>query len=234
MSASRPLFIAACLILALLIGGAALTRAPENGTVLTTGKALVGGPFKLTDQHGRTVRDSDFRGKYCCGLRLHLLSGRLSGELQVMSAALDQLGPDAENIQPLFITIDPARDTPQVMKDYVSNFNPRLVGLTGSRSIAAVAASIASITRKRRVANRATDYLMDHSSYIYLMGPGRKFVSTSPIEQTPKLWLTQSARPSNSYRVDNVNKSDQRLVASNPATCWFLRRGIPRPRAGAL
>ena len=64
MSASRPLFIAACLILALLIGGVALTRAPENGAVLTTGKALVGGPFRLTDQHGKTVSDTDFRGKY--------------------------------------------------------------------------------------------------------------------------------------------------------------------------
>ena len=63
MSASRPLFIAACLILALLIGGVALTRAPDNGAVLTTGKALVGGPFKLTDQNGRAVTDQDFKGR---------------------------------------------------------------------------------------------------------------------------------------------------------------------------
>ncbi|MET0481605.1 MAG: SCO family protein, partial [Aestuariivirgaceae bacterium] len=112
MSASRPLFIAACLILALLIGGVALTRAPDNTAVLTTGKALVGGPFRLTDQHGKTVSDTDFRGKYMLVVFGYTFCPDVCpAELQVVTAALDALGPKAERIQPVFITIDPERDT---------------------------------------------------------------------------------------------------------------------------
>lgn len=179
MSASRPLFIAACLILALLIGGAALTRAPENGTVLTTGKALVGGPFKLTDQHGRTVRDSDFRGKYMLVVFGYTFCPDVCpAELQVMTAALDQLGPLADRIQPVFITIDPQRDTVPQLSLYAGNFHPRLVLLTGS------SAEIADVAKAYRVyydkaegsAGTSRDYLMDHSSIIYLMGPDGQFV----------------------------------------------------------
>src|SRR5262245_63103382 len=135
MSASRPLFIAACLILALLIGGVALTRAPDNGTVLTTGKALVGGPIKLTDQHGRTVSDADFRGKYMLVVFGYTFCPDVCpAELQVITAALDALGPLADRIQPVFITIDPERDTVAQLALYAGNFHPRLVILTGSRA----------------------------------------------------------------------------------------------------
>jgi protein SCO1/2 len=179
MSASRPLFIAACLILALLIGGTALTRAPGNGTVLTTGKALVGGPFTLTDQHGRTVRDSDFRGKYMLVVFGYTYCPDVCpAELQVITAALDQLGPVADKIQPVFITIDPERDTVPQLALYAGNFHPRLVLLTGS------SAAIADVAKAYRVyyakaegsASTSRDYLMDHSSIIYLMGPDGQFV----------------------------------------------------------
>jgi cytochrome oxidase Cu insertion factor (SCO1/SenC/PrrC family) len=179
MSASRPLFIAACLILALLIGGVALTRAPDNGTVLTTGKALVGGPFKLTDQHGKTVSDTDFRGKYMLVVFGYTFCPDVCpAELQVVTAALDALGPLAERIQPVFISIDPERDTVSQLALYAGNFHPRLVLLTGS------SAAIADVAKAYRVyyakaegsANAGRDYLMDHSSIIYLMGPDGQFV----------------------------------------------------------
>ncbi len=179
MSASRPLFIAACLILALLIGGVALTRAPDNGAVLTTGKALVGGPFKLTDQHGKIVNDTDFRGKYMLVVFGYTFCPDVCpAELQVVTAALDALGPLAERIQPVFITIDPERDSVPQLALYAGNFHPRLVLLTGS------SAEIADVAKAYRVyyakaegsANAGRDYLMDHSSIIYLMGPDGQFV----------------------------------------------------------
>ena len=178
MSASRPLFIVACLILALLIGGVALTRAPDNGAVLTTGKALVGGSFKLTDQHGKTVSDTDFRGKYMLVVFGYTFCPDVCpAELQVVTAALDALGPLAERIQPVFITIDPERDTVPQLALYAGNFHPRLVLLTGS------SAAIADVAKAYRVyyakaegsANAGRDYLMDHSSIIYLMGPDGQF-----------------------------------------------------------
>jgi cytochrome oxidase Cu insertion factor (SCO1/SenC/PrrC family) len=179
MSASRPLFIAACLILALLIGGVALTRAPDTGTVLTTGKALVGGPFRLTDQHGKTVGDTDFRGRYMLVVFGYTFCPDVCpAELQVITAALDALGPLADRIQPVFITVDPERDTVSQLALYAGNFHPRLVLLTGS------SAAIADVAKAYRVyyaraegsANAGSDYLMDHSSIIYLMGPDGQFV----------------------------------------------------------
>jgi cytochrome oxidase Cu insertion factor (SCO1/SenC/PrrC family) len=179
MSASRPLFVIACLILALLIGGVALTRAPGNGPPLTTGKALVGGPFKLTDQHGKTVSDADFRGKYMLLVFGYTFCPDVCpAELQVVTAALDALGPLADRIQPVFITIDPERDTVSQLALYAGNFHPRLVLLTGT------SAEIAEVAKAYRVyyakaessANAGRDYLMDHSSIIYLMGPDGQFV----------------------------------------------------------
>ena len=179
MCPSRPLFIAACLILALLIGGVAFTRAPDNGAVLTTGKALVGGPFKLTDQHGKTVSDTDFRGKYMLVVFGYTFCPDVCpAELQVVTAALDALGPKAEQIQPVFITIDPERDTVDQLAVYAGNFHPRLALLTGSST------AIADVAKAYRVyyakaegsAAAGRDYLMDHSSIIYLMGPDGQFV----------------------------------------------------------
>jgi cytochrome oxidase Cu insertion factor (SCO1/SenC/PrrC family) len=98
-------------------------------------------------------------------------------ELQVMSAALDELGPGAEKIQPIFITIDPARDTPETLKVYVSNFHPRMVGLTGSdQDIAAVAKAYRVYYAKAKRSENKPDYVMDHGTILYLMGPDGKFV----------------------------------------------------------
>jgi protein SCO1/2 len=86
-----------------------------------------------------------------------------------MSAALDEMGSKAEEIVPIFITVDPERDTPEVMKAYVSNFHPRMVGLTGTPAeIAAVARAYRSYYKKAP-GGEPDAYLMDHSSIIYLM-----------------------------------------------------------------
>jgi protein SCO1/2 len=96
-------------------------------------------------------------------------------ELQTVVAALDQLGPLAERIVPVFITIDPERDTPAALAEYVKLFDERLVGLTGSRDQIAAAARAYRVYYARANSKDTTAYLMDHSSFIYLIGPDGSF-----------------------------------------------------------
>lgn len=142
---------------------------PKRGEI-SVGKALVGGPFELTDHKGKRVRDSDFRGKlmvvyfgftYCPDI--------CPAGLQVISAAMDDLGAKADRVVPMFVTVDPERDTPEQMKSYVGSFNKRIIGLTGS------AEDISKVAKAYRVYYRKVqdpalnDYTMDHTSFMYLM-----------------------------------------------------------------
>ena len=170
-------FAAAVLLIAAALGGYAWmnrhTVAPQG-----SGVALVGGPFTLTDQEGRRVTEKDFLGRYMLVFfGFTYCPDICPTELQVMTAALDAMGPVAEKIQPVFVSIDPERDTPEVMKAYVANFGPRLIGLTGTpEEIAAVAKAYRVYYAKAANQNAPDDYLMDHSSIIYLMGPDGSFV----------------------------------------------------------
>jgi cytochrome oxidase Cu insertion factor (SCO1/SenC/PrrC family) len=159
------------------LGALWLTRSLPEGSI-GSGTALVGGPFSLIDQNGKRVTDQDFRGKYMLIFFGYTYCPDVCpSELQVMSAALDELGPEADKIQPIFITIDPARDTPETLKVYVSNFHPRLIGLTGSEAdIALVAKAYRVYYAKAKGTEDKADYLMDHGTILYLMGPDGKFV----------------------------------------------------------
>jgi protein SCO1/2 len=103
-------------------------------------------------------------------------------ELGVMTQALDQLGPKAEQVRPVFITIDPDRDTVAHMKDYVALFHPRMVGLTGTPEQVRDAARAYRVyyAKAPQKDGKPDEYLMDHSSFIYLMGPDGKFVGVYP------------------------------------------------------
>ena len=178
--------LAAVAVAAFVIGGiAALALIPglgqrlAPGVVTTTGKALVGGPFNLVDHTGRRVTDADFRGRY-----MLVFFGFISCPdvcptgLQVTSAALEQIGTKAERITPVFVSVDPERDTPAKLAEYVGSFHPRLVGLTGSiEEIQAVAKAYRVYFKKVSNGPGAEDYTMDHTSIIYLMGPDGAFVS---------------------------------------------------------
>ena len=146
---------------------------------IATGKALVGGPFELTNQDGKRVKSSDFAGKYMLVVFGYTYCPDICpSELQVVSAALDELGPAAERIQPVFVTVDPTRDTPQVMKDYVANFHPGFVGLTGSEEdIAGIAKAYRVYYRKVEQTDPSIPYLMDHTTLVYLMGPDGDYVT---------------------------------------------------------
>jgi cytochrome oxidase Cu insertion factor (SCO1/SenC/PrrC family) len=164
-------FAVIAIALALILAGSAFFLTPSRPIASGSGTALVGGPFALTDQTGKRVTDKDYLGHYTLVFFGYTFCPDVCPtELQVMSAALDKLGAKADAIQPLFITIDPERDTVDVMKQYVANFYPRLVGLTGSpQDIAGAAKAYRVYYAKVPGKSGATDYLMDHSSIVYLM-----------------------------------------------------------------
>jgi len=136
----------------------------------------IGGPFALTDQNGAVRRDADFRGK----LMLIYFGYTFCPDvcpttLDEMTRALALLGPKAEEIVPIFITVDPERDTTPQMKAYASNFDPRLVALTGSpEQIAAVARAYRVYYEKAKGEGGA--YTVDHSSVMYLMGRDGRYI----------------------------------------------------------
>ena len=150
---------------------------PGLGRSVITGQADVGGPFRLTDQNGKAVSDADFRGRYMLiYFGYSFCPDVCPTTLSVMAQALDRLGGESRRVTPIFITIDPERDTPQVLGDYMKAFGPNFVGLTGS------AAAIKDVEKKYRVYAvkkplEKGGYGMDHSSVMYLMGPDGKMIS---------------------------------------------------------
>lgn len=152
------------------------------------GEALVGGAFTLTDQNGQRRTDADFRG------RLMLVNFGFTNcpdicplGLSMMTETLDRLGPQAESVQPIFITVDPARDTPAVIKDYVAHFSDRMVGLTGTPEEIAAAAKAYRVYYKVH-GDPATNpnYAVDHSGFIYLMGRDGKFLAHFMHDTSPE------------------------------------------------
>jgi cytochrome oxidase Cu insertion factor (SCO1/SenC/PrrC family) len=139
----------------------------------SAGRALVGGPFTLTDHTGKQVTDKDFRGRTMVVVfGFTFCPDICPTELQLISAVLDKLGPKAKDVVPLFITIDPERDTPEQLASYVKSFHPRLLGLTGTQQEIEAAAKAYRVYFKKVADPKSTaGYTMDHSAFIYVMGP---------------------------------------------------------------
>lgn len=146
----------------------------------------VGGPFTLVDHTGQTVTQADFAGQYLLVyFGFTYCPDVCPTELANMAAAMGQLDEAvAEQVQPVFITIDPERDTPQAMADYVDLFHPRMIGLTGSEEQIAEVAGEYRVYYRRVDSSEFTDYQMDHSSFVYLMGPDGENLAVFP-PQTP-------------------------------------------------
>lgn len=172
-----------------------LTGSFSGPTVATSGKALIGGPFTLVDQHGKTVTDQDFRGRFMLVFfGFTHCPDICPAELQVMSASLDALGPDGAEVVPIFVTLDPERDTPAIMGDYVENFGSRFVGLTGSPDAIAAAAKAYRIAYSKFQEHPAkSDYSIDHSALVYLMGKDGEYV-THFAYGTPAAKMTETLR----------------------------------------
>jgi protein SCO1/2 len=182
------------------LGGAAaliLARGPAGPGVATTGTALIGGPFTLVGRDGKPVTDQAFHGKYMLVFfGFTHCPDICPAELQVMSAALDELGDKANDVVPIFITLDPERDTPKVVADYVANFNPRFVGLTGSPEQIAQAAKVYRVTYSKfqEEGAKPDDYTIDHVALVYLMGKNGEYL-THFAYGTPAAKMTETLRP---------------------------------------
>jgi protein SCO1/2 len=153
----------------------------------------IGGPFTLTASDGRTVTQKDFSGEptliffgytHCPDV--------CPATLFEMSEVLRALGPD-KKAAALFITVDPERDTPDVLKDYVSSFDPRIIGVTGSREqIDPVLKEFRVYSRK--VGNEGNDYTMDHTALVYLMDKQWRFVRPFRLDRKPEVAAAELAK----------------------------------------
>ncbi len=167
----RPLILSSVMFASTLIMSEPPTRA-------ATSPVTIGGPFTLSTPDGTTVTDQTYRGKWLLVyFGYTFCPNSCPTMLLEIATALKKLGPDAAKVQPLFITVDPQRDTPEVMQQYTQSFDPRIIGLTGTpQQIAAVAEEYGAYYVRHQTGPSAEDYVMDHSVYLYLMDPGGNYV----------------------------------------------------------
>jgi protein SCO1/2 len=146
--------------------------------------SAVGGPFALTDQNGKPITDKDMAGHpFLVFFGFTHCPDVCPTTLFDVSEIFRALGPDKQ-VRALFITVDPERDTPQVMKDYLSNFDPRITGATGDE--AAVAAAIKGYrVYAKKVPLDGGDYTMDHTAIVYLMGKDGRFIAPFNMKRRP-------------------------------------------------
>ncbi len=141
--------------------------------------AAIGGPFTLTDHTGKVVTERDFRGKFMLlTFGYTYCPDVCPTSLSKMAMALDLIGEAAAAVTPVFISIDPARDTPEHLNEYVGFFHPRLRGLTGTPAQVAAAAKAFRIYFAKVKPDPGADpddYMMDHSALTYLIGPDGEF-----------------------------------------------------------
>lgn len=163
--------------------------AHRNVESVATGEtANIGGPFKLVDQDGATRTDQDYRGKYMLVFFGYTYCPDVCPTtLAVMKSALDMMGSRAANIVPLFITVDPKRDTPAKLKTYLSSFGSHFVGLTGDDKAIAAVAKEYRVYYQVHPAEKGDDYTVDHSGVVYLMDRGGNYVANYSLDNSPDM-----------------------------------------------
>jgi cytochrome oxidase Cu insertion factor (SCO1/SenC/PrrC family) len=164
-----------------LAGDPAARTPAEIMDILMWNREPVGGPFELTDHTGRVRTERDFRGQlmlvyfgftYCPDI--------CPTDLQAIGLALDKLGNDAGSVQPLFITVDPERDTAEHLAQYVPLFHPRLIGLTGTAEAIRKAADEYKVYYAKVPLDKADDYTVDHTAFIYLIDRDGNYLGFFP------------------------------------------------------
>jgi protein SCO1/2 len=148
--------------------------------------AAVGGPFRLVDHDGRPFTDQDLKGKpFLVFFGFTHCPEICPTTLFDVSEVLRRLGPDADRVGALFITVDPERDTPEKLKDYISSFDPHLVALTGDPEALAATAKAYRVYSKKVPLEGGT-YTMDHSTIVYLMDKEGRFVAPFSLKRRPE------------------------------------------------
>ena len=183
-SATRPLVIAIAFAASLIVGLLIMFWA-MGGVSKVAQPAAIGGPFQLTDQNGKAVTDKSLKGKptliffgytHCPDV--------CPTSLFEISEVLRALGKDADKVNAVFISVDPERDTPATMKDYLSSFDPHLEGLSGDPAETAKVITSYRVYAKK-VPTKDGDYTMDHTALIYLMDRDGNFVAPFNLKRTP-------------------------------------------------
>lgn len=184
-SATRPLVIATAFAASLIVGLLIMFWA-MGGVSKVAQPAAIGGPFQLTDQNGKAVTDKSLKGKptliffgytHCPDV--------CPTSLFEISEVLRVMGKDADKVNAIFISVDPERDTPATMKDYLSSFDPHLQGLSGDPAETAKVVTSYRVYAKK-VPTKDGDYTMDHTALIYLMDRDGRFVSPFNLKRTPE------------------------------------------------
>lgn len=198
---NRPLALIPFALIAAFVAAGALwhlgdLRAHNTVESVPTGETVtLGGPFILTDQDGIVRTEKDYRGKYTLVFFGYTYCPDVCPTtLAVMSAALDRLGAQADKIVPLFITVDPKRDTPEKLKSYLASFGPRFVGLTGTEGDIAAVAKEYRVYYREHAAENGGEYTVDHSGVVYLMDPGGAFIANYSLETSPEAMAADLAK----------------------------------------
>jgi cytochrome oxidase Cu insertion factor (SCO1/SenC/PrrC family) len=144
-------------------------------------KEPIGGPFALTDHTGKSRTDADFRGKLMLVyFGFSFCPDICPTDLMAIGQAIDKLGPPGQGVQPLFVTVDPERDTAAHLAEYVPFFHPRLLGLTGDAAHIRDAARAYRVYYAKVVIDGAAEYTIDHTGFIYLMDRDGKYLGFFP------------------------------------------------------
>lgn len=189
--------LAACSALSLGLLASALAETPRRDYAmrlmneLMSGKAQVGGPFTLTDQHRKRRSLSDFRGKlvllyfgytYCPDV--------CPTDLLALARLMQLMGADADQLQPVFVTLDPARDTAAVLREYAAAFDARLVALRGTEAETRRVATLYKTYYEKVPASGSADYVIDHTAFIYLIDRDGRYVAFFPPGTAPERMMT--------------------------------------------
>ncbi|MCW9035181.1 MAG: SCO family protein [Rhodospirillales bacterium] len=165
-------------------------QSPVAGTSPVLPAIEIGGPFDLVDHTGKAVTQDDYKGKFLLVFFGYTFCPDVCPtNLSIVSDALEIMTPEEkEKVQPLFISVDPERDTVELLQEYVTLFHPQMVGLTGTtENIAKVARSYRAFYAKAKESGGDEDYLVDHSATTYLMGPKGEFLTTFSHASDPEL-----------------------------------------------
>ena len=183
---TRLLLTLAAFLAGLVLCFAVVLIVSGRGGAPVAASSAIGGPFRLTDQNGKAITDQDLKGHpFLVFFGFTHCPEVCPTALFDISEILSKLGPDADKVNALFVTVDPERDTPAALKDYLASFNPRLIGVGGDADALAAVAKAYRVYYKK-VPLKDGDYTMDHTAIVYLMDKNGTFVSPFSLKRRPE------------------------------------------------